>query len=244
VTPVLRCEVPLRHPVAVLVAAGMLRLDSAAVLRTAALKVLADRPTALVLDLAGVDVVEPAAATVLPLIDQYAAVRAEVPLLIAAPPPPVRTALRRLGVTVPVYDTRAAALTAAATRPVPSRVRLAFDVDLGAPAAARRTVRLACERWDLGPALAERAAQVANELVSNVVQHAGTGGTVLLTRRPAHLHLAVRDGSRAPPVAGAGYGLALVAGLTSTWGVRDAPDGKVVWATLRIWPRGRGPDET
>jgi hypothetical protein len=40
-----------------------------------------------------------------------------------------------------------------------------------------------------------------------------------------HLHLTVRDDSRA-----------LVDALCAGWGVRTVPDGKAVWATLRVWP--------
>jgi hypothetical protein len=56
-----------------------------------------------------------------------------------------------------------------------------------------------------------------------------------------HLHLTVRDDSRAPPIPrppseDRGYGLALVDALCAGWGVRTVPDGKAVWATLRVWP--------
>lgn len=240
--PPLHCDVRRRYPVALVVVTGVLRLDTAHLLRAAALKVLADRPTALVLDLEGVDVLEPAAATVLPLVERHAMLGADAPLLLAAPSPSMRRELHRHGVDVTVHATRAEALSAAAGRPVPSRVRLAFGVDRDAPARARRLVRHACELWQPGErglgdrGLGDRVAQVANELVTNVVEHARTDGTLLLTRRQAHLHLAVRDGSGDPPVLGSGFGLTVVDRLCSSWGVRTAPDGKVVWATLRIWP--------
>ncbi|MDN5751532.1 MAG: STAS domain-containing protein, partial [Pseudonocardia sp.] len=234
--PALRCDVRRRYPVALVVVTGVLRLDTAHLLRAAALKVLADRPTALVVDLAGVDVADPAAATVLTLVEQHAAKEADAPVLLAAPSPSVRHELHRLGMGLDVHGTRADALSAAARRPVPSRVRLAFGADRDAPAAARHAVSRACERWGLGSALRDRATQVVNELVTNVVEHAWTDGTLLITRRHAHLHLAVRDGSREPPVPGSGFGLAVIDGLSSSWGVRTAPDGKVVWVTLRIWP--------
>lgn len=232
----LRCEVPLRYPVGLVVATGVLRLDSAPVLRAAVLKVLADRPSALVLDLAGLEVADAAAATVLPLIEQHAANRADAALLLAAPSPSVLGELRRLGVNVPVHPTRAAALAAAATRPAPTRVRLNFSPVEDAAGAARDRVRHACRLWSLSDALSQRAAQVVNELVTNAVQHTRTGGTLLVTRRPALLHLAVRDSSTDQPVLGEGFGLRIVDGLSTGWGVRAVPDGKVVWATLRIWP--------
>ena len=76
VNPALHCDVRRRYPVALIVVTGDLRLDTAHLLRAAVLKVLADQPTAVVVDLLAVDVVDPAAATVLPLIEQHAAHRA------------------------------------------------------------------------------------------------------------------------------------------------------------------------
>lgn len=241
----LQCRVLRRYPVALIVVTGVLRLDTASALRTTALTVLADRPTALVLDLAEVDVAEPAAATVLPLVAQHAVTWAEAALLLAAPSPSVRAELRRLGADLPVHPTRPAALSAAAARPVPMRVRLPFPAEVSAPAAARRATRAACGRWRLDSATSGRAVQLTSELVTNVVAHAGTDGVLLLSRRASRLHIAVRDGCHDPPVLRAPpegdevgtSGLALVAALSSGWGVRRTPDGKVVWATLRLWPR-------
>jgi anti-anti-sigma regulatory factor len=235
VTVPVHCEVVRRYPVALVVATGALRLDTAHILRATVLKVLADRPPAIVLDLAGLDAPDPAAATVLPLLDQHA-LRAGSVLVLAAPSIRLRSELHRLGVDIAVHATRPAALTAAAGRPVPSRVRLVFAPSIAAPALARKAVNGGCELWGLPPTLATRVAQVANELVTNVVEHAGTDGLLLLTRKHSLLHLAVRDGSLVRPVAGAGFGLAIVGALSSRWGVRTVPDGKVVWATLRIWP--------
>lgn len=239
--PALTCTVICRYPVALLRVQGVLRLDTAAVLRSAALKVLADRPTAMVLDIAGLHVTDSAAATVLPLVEHHAASWADAALLLAAPSPSVREALRRLGSDLPLHDTRSAALTAAAARPVPARVRVAFAPDEAAPAKARRAVRRAGSDWVLPPGLGERAAQIANELVTNVVEHARTDGVLLVSMSRQFLHLSVRDGSATPPVLGrpsqtSGYGLPLVAELSSGWGSRTVPDGKVVWAILRIWP--------
>jgi anti-anti-sigma regulatory factor/anti-sigma regulatory factor (Ser/Thr protein kinase) len=244
--PVLACTVLRRYPVAVVRVHGVLRVDTAPVLRATALKVLADRPTALVLDLADLVAAEPAAATVLALVEHQAAGWADAALVIAAPSPSVREALRRQGSDLPLHDTRAAALTAAAAHPVPARLRLPFAPEVIAAAQVRQGVRRACDGWDLGAGVTDRAAQVSSELVTNVVEHAGTPGVLLVSRRSHHLHVAVRDGSRAPPVlrplsaprapGEVGFGLPLVAALSTGWGTRTVPDGKVVWATLRIWP--------
>jgi anti-sigma regulatory factor (Ser/Thr protein kinase)/anti-anti-sigma regulatory factor len=244
---VLRCTVLRRYPVALVEVTGMLRLDTAPVLRAAALKLLADRPTALVLDVAGLVVADPTAAAVLPLVEHHAGVWADAALLLAAPSVSVREALRRTASDLRVHDTRAAALTAAAARPVPARLRLSFSADPTAPGEARQAVRRAGAGWGLPVGLTERVAQVASELVTNVVEHAGTPGVLTVSRRSHVLHIAVRDGSRAPPLMrppsdALGYGLALIDALSSGWGTRTVPDGKVVWATLRVWPaRANGP---
>lgn len=231
----LHCDVRRRYPVALIVVTGDLRLGTAHLLRAAVLKVLVDRPVGVVLDLLAVEVLDPAAATVLPLIEQHAAYRAEAALLLAAPSPSVRRELRRLGVGLAVHDTRADAVTAAAAHAVPSRVRMVFGPELDAPGRAREVVRRACEQWQLDVALRTRTVRVVNELVTNAVIHAGTDGTLLLTRRRHHLHVAVRDEDPVTTFA-AGLGLSVVDALAGRWGVRVAPDGKVVWATLRIWP--------
>jgi anti-sigma regulatory factor (Ser/Thr protein kinase) len=176
------------------------------------------------------------------VLERHAETWADAALLLAAPSAALCRELTRLGLRPPIYPSRAAALTAAALTPVPARVRLPFGVDVTAPAAARHAARAACGRWNLSSSLAQRATQVVTELVTNTVQHARTEGTLLLWRRQAFLHLSVRDGSRSPPVlyepaapAESGYGLRLVDALSSGWGVRMVPDGKVVWATLRTW---------
>lgn len=244
--PALGCTVVRRYPVALIVLTGVLRLDTAPVVRAAALKVLADRPTALVLDVGDLEVADAAAVAVLTVVEHHAAAWADAGVLLAAPTASVRAALGRLGSELSLHDTRAGALTAAAGRPVPARVRLPFGAGDDAPAAARDAVRSACRNWGLA-GIAERAAQVASELVTNVVEHAGTPGVLIVTHRPLFLHIAVRDGTSDPPLLAhpsedGGFGLALVAALSSGWGTRIVPDGKVVWATLRIWPgAGRRP---
>ena len=123
----------------------------------------------------------------------------------------------------------------------PARVRRTSDLprDATAPGFARVLVREACADWAVGSD--DRILAVANELVTNAVEHAG-GGLVLHLRHDRRgLTIGVRDGSvwSGPhPEAeldpsGDRFGLRIVAGLSDNRGVRRHDDGKTVWALLR-----------
>lgn len=86
----------------------------------------------------------------------------------------------------------------------------------------------------------ELAELVANELVTNAVQHARSSSRVTLTGSKSALHIAVRDYWPSPiprpqPIdiaALSGRGLHLVAAVAHTWGADQHPDGKTIWAKL------------
>lgn len=242
-TAPLRCTIRRRYPIALLEISGPLQLDTVTGLRTAVLTLLADQPVALVLDLREMLVPDNAMLSALPVLAHNTATWTSTALIVASPDPDVVTALRRRGLhhSLGIHPTLPAALRAASTRPLPSRLRLEFQPDVVEAARARAAVRGACHRWGL-PVLQPRAVQIANELVSNTVIHARTPGVLLAIRRSRHLHLSVQDSSAEPPVLrtpdrDGGFGLALVDQMASGWGTRTIPGGKVVWATLRIWPQ-------
>ena len=141
--------------------------------------------------------------------------------------------------TVPVARTLEEARALLDVRPR----RVARDHELPyaaiAPALARAFVASACEDWGLRDGLRDAAASVVTELVSNVVEHAGTACGLHLERDRRCMQIAVRDGRQltpgGPPVAVAthrGYGLLIVQGLARGWGVTPYADGKAVWALL------------
>jgi anti-anti-sigma regulatory factor/anti-sigma regulatory factor (Ser/Thr protein kinase) len=145
----------------------------------------------------------------------------------------------RVHLTVPVARTLEEARSLLDVRPR----RVARDHELPnaaiAPALARAFVASACEDWALRDGLRDAAASVVTELVSNVVEHAGTACGLHLERDRRCLQIAVRDGTPVtaggPPVAIAtdrGYGLLIVKGLARGWGVTPYADGKAVWALL------------
>ncbi|MBB6417954.1 ATP-binding protein [Streptomyces massasporeus] len=105
----------------------------------------------------------------------------------------------------------------------------------------RRIVSAQLRYWHLDP-LIDRASLGVTELLSNVHRHAQPDKTctvemeLLLDR----LTVSVRDGDprmpvidEAEPLATCGRGLAMVAAMSESWGVRpDGESGKVVWFTL------------
>lgn len=124
----------------------------------------------------------------------------------------------------------------------PARVHRTSDLpcDTTAPAYARALVRAACTEWRIEADL-DRSVAVANELVTNAVEHAGGGLVLNLSHDRRGLTIGVRDGSmwapmcaeRVPDQDFARLGLRLVQELSESWGVLRHGDGKTVWALLR-----------
>ena len=123
----------------------------------------------------------------------------------------------------------------------PRRVRREHSVgaDTSASRVARRFLQETSGAWELPPDLTEVAQLVVSELVSNAVEHAGTGSTISLELVDRRLKVSVRDGSTTQPVSRPldlvsfrGRGLPLIDQVSEDWGVRYHPDGKTVWAVL------------
>lgn len=106
----------------------------------------------------------------------------------------------------------------------------------------RRIVSAQLRYWHLDP-LIDRVALGLTELLANVHQHAGPDKhcTVEMVFLWDRLTVSVRDHDPHLPnlrsqdtLATSGRGLALVAALSDSWGIREQSDGsgKVVWFTL------------
>jgi hypothetical protein len=104
-------------------------------------------------------------------------------------------------------------------------------------------VRSTLSHWGLdGDLPATDALVVAGELLANAHQHAGGVIAVDLTWAGTRLRIEVSDSSPKQPglirphEAGrpSGHGLYLVERLSMHWGTRPRPDGKTVWAELRL----------
>jgi anti-sigma regulatory factor (Ser/Thr protein kinase) len=117
--------------------------------------------------------------------------------------------------------------------------------ELGSVVAARRLVESAARTWGIPDPVADDAALVMSELVTNAVMHAGTPVQVVVRRMGQGLRLEVGDGSSRLPVVGAerpedllstrsmtGRGLAVVAATVDRWGADPSRSGKVMWAEI------------
>jgi anti-sigma regulatory factor (Ser/Thr protein kinase) len=110
--------------------------------------------------------------------------------------------------------------------------------------AARQQLRSACADWGLDGEVREDALLIVSELVSNVVDHAGTPCHLTVRMDGEGLRIEVRDLYRCPPPqprpidlgARRGRGLQVVSALSLRWGVTEFDDGKSVWSVLAIAP--------
>ena len=146
-------------------------------------------------------------------------------------------------------------LRSASLLPAPNWVRrqvVSGQPDLGLAAkAAREYSERVLRGWDLA-AMADDAAVIVSELVSNAIRH-GVGGRngnsaaydrieLILWRRSGQIICAVTDpGTGTPalanpdPLAEQGRGLHVVEALCVTWGwTRLGGPGKAVWAALAV----------
>jgi hypothetical protein len=104
--------------------------------------------------------------------------------------------------------------------------------------AVRAFVTETLQAWDV-PELREDALLVACELSTNAMLHAASPFRISLARGASELEITVRDASKTRPLRldadgtrVGGRGVAMIAALSDTWGVRDEVDGKTVWAKL------------
>ncbi len=111
-------------------------------------------------------------------------------------------------------------------------------------ALSRRFVVDHCVEWGR-PGVAENAAIVVSELVTNALVHARAACELTVGLRGDVLRIEVADHVRRRPVAPDvaldcehGRGLLLVSLLCTAWGSEPRDDGKSVWAELRAAPYG------
>lgn len=239
----MRCVVHSTSPIGLIEVQGVLRLDTIPRLRTAAQKVMASAPSAIVLDLAGLGHVEELSVSVFPALGRMAAAAADGELILAAVCPTTLALLRRSApLYVRVFDTREQAIDAAERAPARRRVARQLPADPHAGRTARRVLDDVCNRWRLD-ALRDAALMIVTELATNAVEHAGPPIELCVTVRQQVLRIEMSDRNTALPVpsprcaAGstmAAHGLRTVEGLASRWGVIPAAWGKTVWADLML----------
>lgn len=117
-----------------------------------------------------------------------------------------------------------------------------FPNDQRAPGESRRFTRETLAGWGLGE-LSEVAELLVSEMVTNAVGHAASGGAVVMCRTDSGIRVEVSDSGAgevrprsAEPHDVGGRGMAIVATLSSRWGVTtESADGaaaKTVWFEL------------
>ncbi|MCU1693109.1 MAG: putative histidine kinaserelated ATPase domain protein [Frankiales bacterium] len=126
---------------------------------------------------------------------------------------------------------------------LPLRARIDLPLQEHACATARRTARLLLGTWDVvDDDRVHDVLVVVSELVGNAVRHGDVRVSLDLQLDPDGLVVAVSDGAATLPrqrldeddQAENGRGLAIVQALAAAWGTDELPDGKRVWARLRV----------
>ena len=112
--------------------------------------------------------------------------------------------------------------------------------DVVAGARARALVRDALRDWGL-VAIFDDAALVVTELVTNAITHGGSAFRLQLSRTSGAFRIEVVDDGEGTPEpqpqdteAEGGRGIMLVDAMSSSWGVENVPQGKLVWAEIAI----------
>ena len=115
-----------------------------------------------------------------------------------------------------------------------------------APRIARRTLGHWLLELSCPAEFVEDAKLIVDELVANVVTHAGTPAHLLASVDDGRFRQEVHDRSTAPLVVeghrrSGGFGLRLVGRLADDWGWSNVPSGKYVWTEMRFAdPAGTG----
>jgi hypothetical protein len=124
----------------------------------------------------------------------------------------------------------------------PTELTASFPAERESPGRARRLVASELRRGGHDEQLVDEAMLVLSELASNAVIHARSPFTISVRSDDSLLRIAVRDRCAVPVTANgeqgllvrAPHGLAVIQALSTQWGVDETPDGKIVWAELRV----------
>jgi|tagenome__1003787_1003787.scaffolds.fasta_scaffold20854624_2 DNA-binding CsgD family transcriptional regulator/anti-anti-sigma regulatory factor/anti-sigma regulatory factor (Ser/Thr protein kinase) len=226
---------------------GMLTFATAPTVRTVLGKCASECPTAVIVDLAALEVASPALLVVFAGAAQRATAQWGVPLLLCRARPDVRRGISLFRTFTEVYDSPASA--AEALRDWVPRWRHQHLSPAPASAAlARHLVAQACTEWGLSD-LQERAVLIVSELANNAIEHAATSFDLTVSYTAAYLRIAVQDGGPTlpswipdsatnPAALDRGRGLYVVDAIATAWNTTGVTDGKIVWALLRTRPPG------
>ncbi|MBU2664403.1 ATP-binding protein [Actinoplanes bogorensis] len=236
------CRPERGFPVAALRVSGTLDQVTGDALQQAVRLRLADQPTLLLLDVAGLRIGDPFGLSALSASVCEAHEWPDVPVMLCGADSRTVEMISAAPdcAGLGFADDFEAALAEARAETVPPRIRVRMRPVPDACRQVRHLVTQACTAWNRADVTAT-ATLIATELVANVVRHART--TMEFTVRPLHgdrIGMTVRDRSRRMPKPAesglsdaGGRGLRLVRDLTDAWGVLPVSDGKVVWTRMR-----------
>ena len=239
-TSQLICRPEQHLPVGVLRVSGVLDTLTRGALEQAVGRALSAQPEALLIDVAALEISDPAALDVLSTVVCRTAEWPAVPIVLCGPGPDTARVIAAWPdcASVTTAGDCAEALAGIKEEPEPRRIRIRLRPVSDACRQARQLVTQTCATWHRGE-IAGTAALVATELVANVIRHAHTTMEFTVGLRDGRVCLTVRDGSRLlprPKKPGVGdvggRGLQLIRELTDAWGVLPVADGKVVWTQL------------
>ncbi|WP_433383231.1 ATP-binding protein [Actinoplanes sp. CA-142083] len=227
---------------------GELTVAAVPPIRKAARKAAYECPTAVLVDLSGLNEAVPYLLSVFATATSDAKQSWGVPIMLCAPDDEVRRGLAAFRTRLALYETCSEA-SLAVHAGVPFWVRRRLTPMPANAKIARDLVGTACTSWGLEH-LSDGARLVASELAANAITHAATEFDVTVSYTGTYLRIGVQDGSPTPPRASGkapgnsatmptgGRGLYIVAEVATHSGHVGLPDGKIVWALLRAAPPG------
>ncbi|VBA61191.1 STAS domain-containing protein [Mycobacterium attenuatum] len=232
----------LEQSTVVLAVEGVLGAANSASLRDSIMKATLDEPTAVIVNVSGLQVPDDAAWSAFIGARWQADTRPNVPIVLVCASRAGRDAVTRSGVAVfmPVYPTEKGAIKAVG-RLARRNVRHAqaqLPAHLNSLRESRQLVREWLTSWSK-PGLIPVALVVVNVFVENVLKHTSSEPVVRVFSDGPAATIAVSDGSTAPamrlksPPKGIDVsGLAIVDALCRAWGSTPTSSGKTVWAII------------
>ncbi|SDW78850.1 hypothetical protein SAMN05421504_1011508 [Amycolatopsis xylanica] len=220
---------------------GSLDLAGYAALRDGLLKIAADGPRGLIIDITGLSINEASPATVFPFVAARIRDWPGIPLTLVTQHPGHTRLLHASTIDryVSVHPDVESA-EHALPHPIHRQARQVIPRTHYATAFARSYVRQHLAEWS-APEFIDDATVIASELVENAIRHTTSAPELRLALRRGMLTIAAADddprhaeliGQREP--GGPGLGLQIVADAARTWGSNSRwSGGKVVWAVLR-----------
>ncbi len=211
-------------------------------LRDRVIKAALDEPSAVLIDVSGLDVPASSAWLVFASARWHVSTWPGIPILLVCPRPDVAGRIAQTGVTryVPVYADLETAL-ASIVRDTIRRHRASVELphSLSSLRRSRDFVATWLSDWSQDQVI-PTAKVIVDVFVENVLRHTESQLVVRLERADSTVTVAVEDADDTPAVlrepAGGCVdrtsGLAVVSALSRAWGSRPAPDGKTVWAVI------------